>query len=216
MTSVLPLKPRELQGVSRLTARADSPSVKSSLFNVTLLISATLKSLKLHQSFIKIYRNPSLNSSTDSDVFYVEQSSPERSPIRNNTHAILSFTQLSGAMEPESITISSIASPEPQIVTIDSDSNEPTIPYAFSTQHPIVPPSLNGLNLPPNPFNVLATMAVIQQDQENSPQSPEPSDPFPIATSLMNLSTKDDWETTHTTTDDNTFYSSENEPKRVY
>ena len=32
----------------------------------------------------------------------------------------------------------------------------------------------------------------------------------------MNLSTIDDWETTHTTTDDNTFYSSENEPRRVY
>ena len=150
-------------------ARADSPSVKSSLFKVTLLIPAALKSIKFHQSFITMYRNPSLNSSTDSDVFYVEQSSPERSPIRNNTPAILNSTQLSGAMEPESITISSVASPEPQIVTIDSDSNEPTFPYAFGTQHPIVPPSLNDLNLPPNHFNVLATMAVIQQDQEQPP-----------------------------------------------
>ena len=50
-------------------------------------------------------------------------------------------------------------------MTIESDSNEPTFPYAFGTQHPIVPPSLNDLNLPPNPFNVLATMAVMQQDQ---------------------------------------------------
>ena len=163
-----------------------------------------------------MYRNPSLNSSTDSDVFYVEQSSPERSPIRNNTPANLNFTQLSGAMEPESITISSVASPEPQIVIIDSDSNGPTFPYAFGTQHPIVPPSLNALKMPPNPFNVLATMAVIQQDQEDSFQSPEPSDPSPISTPPMNLSTIDDWETTHTTMDDNTFYSSENEPRRVY
>ena len=106
------------------------------------------------------------------------------------------------------------ASLEPQIVTIDSDSNEPTFPYAFGTQHPIVPPSLNDLNLPPNPLNVLATMAVIQHDQEDSPQSPEPSDPSPISTPPINLSTIDDWETTHTTTDDNTFYSSENEPRR--
>ena len=119
-------------------------------------------------------------------------------------------------MEPESITISSVTSPEPQIVTIDSDSIEPTFPYASGTQHPIVPPSLNDLNLPPNPFNGLATMAVIQQDQEDSPQSPEPSDSSPISTPPMNLSTIDDWETTHTTTDDNTFYSSENEPRRVY
>ena len=111
-----------------------------------------------------MYRNPNLNSSTDSDVFYVEDSSPESSPFRNNTPAILNSSQLSGAMEPEAITISYVASPEPQIVTIESDSNEPTFPYAYGTQHPIVPPSLIDLNLPHNPFNVLATMAVLQQD----------------------------------------------------
>ena len=118
-------------------------------------------------------------------------------------------------MEPEAIIISSVASPEPQIVTIDSDSIEPTFAYAFGTQHPIVPPSLNELNLPPNPFNVLATMAVIEQDQEDSPQSPEPSDPSPISTPPMNLSATEGSETPHTTTD-NTFYSSEIEPRRVY
>ena len=32
----------------------------------------------------------------------------------------------------------------------------------------------------------------------------------------MNVSTIEGWETTHTTTDDNTFYSSENEPRKVY
>ena len=129
-----------------------------------------------------MYRNPNFISSTDSDVFYVEHSSPDCSPIRNNTPAILNSTQLSGATEPEAITISSVASPEPQLVTMDSDSNKPTFPYAFGTQHPIVPPSLNDLNLPPNPFNMLATIAVIQQDQKDSPQSPEPSDPSPIST----------------------------------
>ena len=112
-----------------------------------------------------MYRNLSLNSTTDSDVFYVEHSSPESSPIRKNTPAIFNSTQLSGVMEPEAITISSVASPEPHIVTIESDSNEPTFPYAFGTQLPIVPPSLNDFNLPHNPINVLATMAVIQPDQ---------------------------------------------------
>ena len=101
-------------------------------------------------------------------------------------------------------------------MTLDSDSNEPTFPYAFGAQHPIVPPSLNDLNLPPKRFNVLATMAVIQQDQEQSPQSPEPCDPSPISTPPMNVSTIDDWDTTHTTTDNNTFYSSDNDPRRVY
>ena len=103
-----------------------------------------------------------------------------------------------------------------KIVTNDSYSNEPTFPYAFGTQQPIVPPSLNDLNLPPNPFNVLATMAVFQQDQVGSPQSPEPSDPSPISKPPMNLSTIEGWETPHTTTDDNTLYLSENEPRLVY
>ena len=119
-------------------------------------------------------------------------------------------------MGTKAITISSVASPEPQIVTIDSNSKEPTFPYAFGTQHPIVPPSLNDLNLPPNRFNVLASGVVFRQDQEQRPQSPEPSDPSPISTPPMNLSTIDDWKTTHTTMDDNTFYSSDNDPRRVY
>ena len=216
VTLTLLLKKREFQSVSRLTARADSRFSNIITFQVTLSISSSSKRFQILSIFITMYRNLSFNSSTDSDVFYVEHSSPESSAIRNNTPAILNSTQLSGAMDPETITISSVASPEPQIVTIESDSNEPTFPYAFGAQYPIVPSSLNDLNLPPNPFNVLASMAVIQQDHENSPQSPEPSDPSPISTPPMNISTTEGWETPLTTTDDNTFYSSENEPRRVY
>ena len=163
-----------------------------------------------------MYRKFSLDLSTDSDVLSVESSSAERSPIRNNTAAILNSTELSGAMARETITISSVASPEPQIVTKDSDSTEPTLPYRLGKQNPIIPPSFNDLNLPHNPFNVLATVAVIQQDNEYSPQSPEPSDPSPISTPPMYVSTIEGWRTPHTTTDDNTFYSSEGEPRRVY
>ena len=194
---MLPLKPRELQSVSRLTARAASLSLRSSFFQVTLSISAAFKDFKFFSLFATMYRKPSPNS-TNSDVFYVEQSSPERSPIRTNTPVILNSTQLSEAMDPETITISSVASPEPQIVTLDSNSNEPTFPYAFGAQHSIVPPSLNDLNIPPNLFNVLATMAVIHHDREQSRQSQEPSDLFPISTTPMNVSTIDDGDTTHT------------------
>ena len=155
------------------------------------------------------------SSSTESDVFYVEQSSLEGSPIRNNTPAILNSTELSGAMEGEVVTISSVASPEPRIVTLDSVSNDPTITYGFGSQQPIVPPSLNDLNLPPNPFNVLATMAVVRVDDANSPHSPEPSIPSPISTPPMNVSTTEGWDTTDTTTDDATFYT-DDEPRRVY
>ena len=135
------------------------------------------------------------SSSTESDVFYVEQSSVEGSPIRNITPTILNSTEISGSREREVITISSVASPEPRIVTLDSDSNDPTMPYGFGNQQPIVPPSLNDLNLPPNPFNVLATMAVIRVDDEYSPQSPEPTIPSPISTPPMNVSTIEGWGT---------------------
>ena len=166
-----------------------------------------------------IYRDEpffSLNtSSTEFDVFYVERSSEQGSPIRNNVLAVLNSTELSGAMARETTTISSVASPEPRIVTIDSDSNEPTIPYGFGSQHPIVPPNLIDLNLPPIPFNVLATMAVIHVKEEYNPQSLEPSILSPILTPLMNVSTIEGWKTMHTTTDNATFYGDE-EPRGVY
>ena len=107
---------------------------------------------------------------------------------------------------------SSVTSPDPDIVTLDDDSDDPTFPYGFRAQQPIVPLSLNDLNLPPHPFNILAAMTVVQRnptqnDNYYSPQSSEPSEPSPISTPPMNLSTIDGWETPYTTTDDNTFYS---------
>ena len=145
--------------------------------------------------------------STKSDVFYVERSSEETSPSRNNTSAVLNSTQLSGALAREVITISSVASSKLQIVMIESDSNKPTIKLGFRNQHPIVPPSLNDLNLPHYSFIMLATMAVIQPDEEYSPQSPQLSDLSPISTPPRNLSSIKGWETPHTTTDNATFRS---------
>ena len=160
--------------------------------------------------------NLSLDStSTESDVFYVEQSPEEGSLIQNNTPAILNSTKISGAMEREVITISCVASPGPRIVTLDSDSNHPRIPYGFGSQQPIVPPSLNDLNLPPNPFKELRTMAVIQAHDAYSTPSPEPSIPSPISTPPMNVRTTEGWDTTYTTTDDATLYT-DDEPRRVY
>ena len=159
-------------------------------------------------------------ASDDSDVFYVEQSSTEPSPQRHNTPNILNSTELSEQHTARVPSVSSIASPQPQIFTINDNSNEPTMPYGFGRQLPIVPPSLNDLNLPPNPFNILAVMAVVDHTEDDnndgcSPQSPDPSDPSPISTPPMNVSTFNSWETTYTTTDDNTFYS-DDEPRRIY
>ena len=100
-------------------------------------------------------------------------------------------------------------------MTLDSDSNDPTIPYGFGSQQPIVPPSLNDLNLLPKAFNVLATMAVNRADDAYSPQPPEPSIPSPISTPPMNVSTIEGWDTTYTTTGDATFYT-DDEPRRVH
>ena len=128
----------------------------------------------------------------DSDVFYVEQSSNDRSLSRPNTPIIFNSTEMSGNGTQEMISILSIASLEPQIVTIDSNSNEPTMPYGFGRQLPIFPPRLNDLNVPPNPFNILAAMAVVNPaegsyDKKYSPQPPEPLEPSPISTPPMNV-----------------------------
>ena len=159
-------------------------------------------------------------NSIDSDVFYVQQSSNDQSLARPNTPTVLNSTEMSGSDTREMISISSIASPEPQIVTIDPDSNEPTMPWGFGQQFPIIPVSLNHLNLLPNPFHILATMVVVNPaedgfDENYSPQSSESSEPSPILTPRLNISTIGGCETPHTTTDDNTLYS-DDEPRTIY
>ena len=157
---------------------------------------------------------------SDSDVFYVEQISNEPSPQRNNSPNILNSTELSEHLTAWMPSISSITSPEPHIFTFDDYSNEPLMPYGFGRQLPIVPPSLNNLNLPPNTFNITATMVVAKnteqaRDDDYSPQSPESSEPSPISTPPMIVSAFNSWETSYTATNDDTFYSSD-EPRRIY
>ena len=119
-----------------------------------------------------------------SDVFFVEQLSNEPIPRRNNSPNILNSTELSETYTAELPTVSPVASPEPQIVTLNDNSNEPPMPYGFGRQLPMIPPRLNDLNRAPNPFNTLATMAVVSQEHDNndSPQTPEPSEPSSIST----------------------------------
>ena len=112
---------------------------------------------------------------------------------------------MSGNNTREILSLSSIASHGPQNVTVDSGSNYQTMPYGFGRQLPINPPSLSDINLPPNPFNILAT------DKNNITHSLAPSKPSPISTPRRNLSTIEGWETPHTTSDDKIFYSV-NEP----
>ena len=90
--------------------------------------------------------------SIDSDVFYVEQSSNYQSLPRPNTKIVLNSAEMSINIIQEMTSISSFASTEPQIVTMDSmdsDSSEPTMPYGFGRQLPITQPSLNDLKRRP-------------------------------------------------------------------
>ena len=150
--------------------------------------------------------------SVDSDVFFVEQLPNKPSPQRNNSLNFLSSTELKWTHATKMPTVSSVASLEPEIVTLNDESNEPTVPYGFARQLPSIPPNLNDLNRPSNPFNVLATMTVVNSAEDGyhdsySPKSPEPSEPSPISTPPMNISTIDGWDTPHTMTDNNTFNS---------
>ena len=105
-------------------------TLPTSSFNISYL---------LHQ-FISISEMTSNFSmaSDDSDVFYVEPSSTEPSPQRHNTPNILNSTEISEHHLAPMPSVSSIASPQPQIFTINDDSNEPTMPYGFGRQLPIV------------------------------------------------------------------------------
>ena len=69
--------------------------------------------------------------STDSDVFYVEQTSNEPSPQRNNSLNIFNSTERSEHHAMRVPSISTSASPQPYIFTINDNSKEPTIPYKF-------------------------------------------------------------------------------------
>ena len=227
LTSYLPLMQSSGAGTSNeiplqesaLALPAIPITLPFSFFHISYLL----------QQFIILISKMTLNismASDDSNVFYVEQSSSELSSQRqigkkrkDNTPNILSSTETSEQHTAQMPSISSIASPELRIFTIDDNSNEPTMPYGFGRQLPIVSPSLKDLNLPPNPININNTMAVKTQTQDNneqnSPELPEASLPSPISTPPMNVSAYNSWETPHTTTDDNTFYS-EDEPRRVY
>ena len=99
------------------------------------------------------------SDSTDSDVFNVERSSGDYSSTRIFTPDIFNSTELSGAHAAEVIKFSPVASREPQMVTIESVSKQPTIPYGYERQQTVIPPSFNDLNLPMNPFIIITIVS---------------------------------------------------------
>ena len=141
----------------------------TSIPHFTILVLSTclrVKHLNDFEFHSKMMQNNSFNS-TNTDMFYVQQSSAELSPQGKNNPGILNSTELYGAPAIEHITLSSIASPEPHLISIHSESKEPAFPYGYGRQDPIVPPGLNYLNLPANPFNIPATMEVVHPAAAN-------------------------------------------------
>ena len=138
-------------------------------YQVNLLKSIAIKQLPFSRKMIRI----NFFVSTDSDLFYVEETSGEEGLTKNDTPDILKSTELSRALDREIILDSSVTSPEPQIVTNDSGSNDQTNHYGYGKQDPITPPSLNDLNLPANAFTILAAVAVVPPtaNQDNETES---------------------------------------------
>ena len=100
-----------------------------SLIEDTLSNSVTASNSSTFEFFLfsKTEANTSFNLS-NSDAFYVEQSSDEPSPPRNKSPKVLNSTELSGVHLRQAITISTVASPGRRLITINLDLNDPTIP----------------------------------------------------------------------------------------
>ena len=122
--------------------------------------------------FIIMFRLISPDS-TNSDMFYVERLSGEQSITNKNTPDILNWTELFRALAREVVTISTIASAEPHIVTTESNSNEHTRPYGYGRQQTFTIPSLNDLNLPVNTFNVLMPVSLPSWTDAQGPKHSE-------------------------------------------
>ena len=133
-TSSFLLLPRQLQNFPCLIQRADHSFV---LFNTSQSHFINFSTSSQTLIFIAMTRvNTSDSISTDSGVFYVEQSAKDYNPPRKNTSEVPSSTQLSRTLAREITTVTIVDSPKPHIVTIQSDSNEPTKPYGYGSQHP--------------------------------------------------------------------------------
>ena len=128
--------------------------------------------------------NVSINP-IDSDVFFCGATTKRAQTTTQQLPNFLLSMEISEMHTKEMPILSTVATSEPDFVTFDDYSNDPTSPYWFRAQQPTVPPCLNELNLPPNPSTILAIMALVranptQRDKKYILQSPDPSEPSPF------------------------------------
>ena len=121
--------------------------------------------------------NSSNSLSTDSDEFFVEQFSGKQSPPKNTTSRILNSTDITGPRPKENITHLSVASPEPQIIRIESDSKKPTFLFGYEKLEPITPLKFNDLTLMINLSNIMATVEIVRTTEDQWLNRDNPSPP---------------------------------------
>ena len=94
------------------------------------LLHHLLKSLPqvqwLKQNFV-------INHNDPGELFRTKRSNKRQHSGNSQIHSIV------GEVAQKIITIFSIASPQPKLVTIESDSNEPIVHYGYGMQQPIIP-----------------------------------------------------------------------------
>ena len=70
-------------------------------------------------------------------------------------------------------------------MTIESHTNEPTIPSSYRMKHPNIPLGINDLNLPIKFFRVMTPISLVHIKEEKS--QPPTIDDFPIQEELFNV-----------------------------
>ena len=98
-------------------------------------------------------------------------------PVKN-TQDVLKSTETSEALAREVITISSGGSLEPNILTIESDSNEPTMLYAYGRQQLFIRPKFKDLNLQMNPLDVMTLVSPAPNTDEQTYPTQEVDNPI--------------------------------------
>ena len=135
-TLPFPMLPREHQNISCLMMHAVYILFSSSIFKIT---SSRISSIFNFLHLINMFRSITPDSS-DSDIFYVERLSGKHTPPRHTIQNVPDFTELSGVHVGDLIKISPVTSPKLNIETIESHTNELTIPYGYRRQDPMFHP----------------------------------------------------------------------------
>ena len=132
--------------------------------------------------------------SRDSDASCVERSSGKQTPTRHNTQNVIISAELSevhvGDMNLVMMTVVPPTSPQPNFVTMESDTKEPTIPFGCGRQDPVIPAQFELVAQPFQRFSYNGGYPTSNESEQRAGQSTITS-----ATNVVfNLDVNDDFE----------------------